>query len=442
MPRPTRFAAPVTRTTRERGTDAEDVAFAGESGVEALIYNAGMNPNRPTDSLPAPGAESLAQSEALINLIRERIVAAGGWLPFDRYMDLALYAPGLGYYSGGATKFGQSSDDGSDFVTAPELSPLFAQMLARPVAQALRNSGTRWLMEFGAGTGKLAAGLLNALVELGADFGSYAIVDLSGELRARQKATIDKLARSLAHKVEWLDALPDSFEGVVIGNEVLDAMPVRLVVLKLGAWHERGVVWLNDRFALDDRPVALDAQVELIDTAIDEANDDEPFAEYLTETHEAALGFTKTICTMLARGAAFFIDYGFPRREFYHAQRSGGTLMCHYRHRAHADPFLYPGLQDITAHVEFTGIAEAGTETGADLLGFTSQARFLMNAGTTDVLDELDPADVNRFLPAANAVQKLLSEAEMGELFKVIAFSRGIPGMIDAFAGGDRSHTL
>jgi SAM-dependent MidA family methyltransferase len=402
-----------------------------------------MNPNaRQSDSLPAPGADALAQSEALTDLIRERIAAAGGWLPFDRYMDLALYAPGLGYYSGGAMKFGRRAEDGSDFVTAPELSPLFAKTLARPVAQALQDSGTRRVMEFGAGTGKLAAGLLNSLTSLAADFDRYSIVDLSGELRARQRETIEKLAPALASKVEWLDALPDSFEGVVIGNEVLDAMPVRLVVRKLGAWHERGVVRLNDRFAFDDRPIALDVQVELIDVAIDEANDDEPFAEYLTETHEAALGFTKTVCTMLTRGAAFFIDYGFPRREFYHAQRATGTLMCHYRHRAHADPFLYPGLQDITAHVEFTGIAEAGTETGADLLGFTSQARFLMNGGITDVLDELDPADVKQFLPAANAVQKLLSEAEMGELFKVIAFSRGIPGMLDAFSTGDRSHTL
>jgi SAM-dependent MidA family methyltransferase len=402
-----------------------------------------MNPNaRQTDSLPAPGAEALAQSEALIDAIRERIDAAGGWLPFDRYMDLALYAPGLGYYSGGAMKFGKRAEDGSDFVTAPELSPLFATTLARPVAQALAQSGTRQLMEFGAGTGKLAAGLLNALASLEVEFDSYAIVDLSGELRARQHETIFAQAPKWAAKVRWLDTLPDAFEGVVIGNEVLDAMPVRLVVRKLGAWHERGVVWLNGRFAFDDRPIALDASLELIDTAIDEANDDEPFAEYLTETHEAAHGFTKTVCTMLTRGAAFFIDYGFPRREFYHAQRATGTLMCHYRHRAHADPFLYPGLQDLTAHVEFTGIAEAGVETGADLLGFASQARFLMNAGITDVLDQLDPSDVTRFLPAANAVQKLLSEAEMGELFKVIAFSRGIPGMIDAFATGDRTHSL
>ncbi|WP_244814955.1 class I SAM-dependent methyltransferase [Caballeronia sp. Lep1P3] len=397
-----------------------------------------MNPNRPTDSLPAPGADALAQSEALCATIRARIAAAGGWLPFDRYMELALYAPGLGYYSGGAMKFGRRAEDGSDFITAPELSPLFAATLARPVAQALQQSGTRRLMEFGAGTGKLAAGLLTALAEMNVDIDSYEIVELSGELRDRQRATIDARAGALAGKVQWLDALPEAFEGVAIGNEVLDAMPVRLVVRKLGAWHERGVVALNDGFAFEDRAIEPDAHVELIDAAIE----DELSADYVTETHEAALGFTKTVCTMITRGAAFFTDYGFPRREFYHAQRATGTLMCHYRHRAHADPFLYPGLQDITAHVEFSGIAEAGVEAGADLLGFTSQARFLMNSGITDVLGAFDPSDVKRFLPAANAVQKLLSEAEMGELFKVIAFSRGIDGTVDAFAVGDRSHTL
>ena len=401
-----------------------------------------MNPNaRQTDSLPAPGPDALAQSEALTALIRAEIAGAGGWLPFSRYMELALYAPGLGYYSGGATKFGRRAEDGSDFVTAPELSPLFAATLARPLAQALADSGTRDLMEFGAGTGKLAAGLLNAFAELGVPFERYTIVDLSGELRERQRATIEANAPALASKVKWLDALPQACDGVVIGNEVLDAMPVRLVVRKLGAWHERGVAAQNGRFAFDDRPVARDPLVATIDAAIDEAND-ESFMEYVTETHEAAMAFTRTVCAMLTRGAAFFIDYGFPRHEFYHAQRAGGTLMCHYRHRAHADPFLYPGLQDITAHVEFTGIAQAGVETGADLLGFTSQARFLMNAGITDVLSDIDPADVKRFLPAANAVQKLLSEAEMGELFKVIAFSRGVADTLDAFASGDRSHTL
>lgn len=399
-------------------------------------------------SLPVPDADALGASSALVAWIQDELAAEGGWLPFDRYMERALYAPGLGYYSGGARKFGWRSADGSDFVTAPELSPLFARTLARALAQALSASGTRALMEFGAGTGRLAAGVMTALDALGVAFDSYAIVELSGELRERQRQTIETLAGPLAARVQWLDALPAQFEGVALGNEVLDAMPVQLFARLGGRWHERGVaLGENGAFgfvdrAIDDPADAL-AAGRVPQALLDEIDAMVPAdVDYVTETHAAANGFTRTVCTMLTRGAAFFIDYGFPRAEYYHPQRTEGTLMCHYRHRAHDDPFVYPGLQDITSHVEFTGIAEAGTEAGADLLGFTSQARFLMNAGITDVLAEFDPSDAARFLPAANAVQKMVSEAEMGELFKVIAFSRGIDGMIDAFSRGDRSHTL
>ncbi|WP_321958021.1 class I SAM-dependent methyltransferase [Paraburkholderia bannensis] len=404
-----------------------------------------MNPKaHEPASLPVPEPIALAQSEALAATLRAEIAAAGGWLPFDRYMERTLYAPGLGYYSGGSRKFGLLADDGSDFVTAPEMSPLFAATLARAVGEALAASGTRALMEFGAGTGRLAAGVMLALEALGVPFDSYAIVDLSGELRERQRETIAQRAPHLLERVQWLDALPASFEGVVIGNEVLDAMPVRLFTRKDAVWHERGVaVNADNAFVFSDRPAMSGRDADWAQgvpgsvlAAIDGSDD------YVAETHEAALAFTRTVCAMLTRGAAFFIDYGFPESEYYHPQRVQGTLMCHYRHRAHDDPFLYPGLQDITAHVEFTGIAQAGVETGADLLGYTSQARFLMNAGITEVLGEIDVSDVARFIPAANAVQKLVSEAEMGELFKVIAFSRGIDSTIAAFARGDRSHTL
>ncbi|KHJ59746.1 class I SAM-dependent methyltransferase, partial [Burkholderia glumae] len=319
---------------------------------------------------------------------------------------------------------------------------LFAHTLARPVAEALGASGTRRVMEFGAGTGRLAAGLLAALEALGAAPEHYQIVELSGELRERQRATLAAaLPAALAARVQWLDALPERFEGVVIGNEVLDAMPVRLVLRAAGAgagWRERGVAVdaASRAFVFEDRPLAAHAP-ELIDTL---AALDLP-AGYLTETHEAARAFTRTVCTMLARGAAFFIDYGFPAAEYYHPQRAEGTLMCHYRHRAHGDPFVWPGLQDITAHVEFSGIHAAGVAAGAELLGYTSQGRFLLNAGITEVLAAIDPSDPARFLPAANAVQKLISEAEMGELFKVIAFGRGIDGLA-AFARGERSHAL
>lgn len=397
-------------------------------------------------SLPVPAADALGASAELAAHIREAITAGGGWLPFDRYMELALYTPGLGYYSGGARKFGRRADDGSDFVTAPELSPLFARTLARALAQALDASGTRQLMEFGAGTGRLAAGILAAFEAFGTPLESYTIVDLSGELRERQRETIEALGGTLASRVRWLDALPDQFEGVIIGNEVLDAMPVQLYARTGGVWHARGVgvdeagALRFEARGLDTPAVSLSKEDAALLAQLDAEVD--PEVDYVAETHSAGAAFTRTVCSMLARGAAIFIDYGFPRGEYYHPQRTEGTLMCHYRHHAHGDPFLYPGLQDITAHVEFTRIAEAGVETGADLLGYTSQARFLMNAGITDVLSEIDPADTMRFLPAANAVQKLLSEAEMGELFKVIAFSRGIDGTLDAFARGDRTHTL
>jgi len=375
-------------------------------------------------------------SVPLAHRIHQAILVAGGWLPFDRFMERALYAPGLGYYSGGARKFGRRADDGSDFVTAPELSPLFAQTLANPIAEALAASGTRRVMEFGAGTGKLAAGLLAALDAPGVELDEYLIVDLSGELRERQRDTIEAAAPALAAKVRWLDALPERFDGVVVGNEVLDAMPVRLFAKADGAWRERGVALdARQAFVFDDRPVGA-AGLPAVLATLDVGDG------YVTETHEAALAFTRTVCTMLARGAVLLVDYGFPAHEYYHPQRDRGTLMCHYRHHAHDDPFVYPGLQDITAHVEFTGIYDAGVATGADLLGYTSQARFLLNAGITDALAAIDPSDIHQFLPAANAVQKLISEAEMGELFKVIAFSRGIDGTLDAFARGDRSHAL
>ncbi|MBU9217932.1 class I SAM-dependent methyltransferase [Burkholderia gladioli] len=403
-----------------------------------------MNPKaHEPASLPVPGPDALAQSETLSASLRAEIAASGGWVPFSRFMERALYAPGLGYYSGGARKFGRRGDDGSDFVTAPELSPLFAQTLARPLAEALEASGTRRLMEFGAGTGKLAAGLLAALDALGAAPERYEIVELSGELRERQRATLAaELPAPLASRVHWLDALPARFEGVVVGNEVLDAMPVRLVLRGETGWRERGVAVDAARaFVFEDRPLPESAGISAL-AALAALDALELPEGYLTEIHEAARAFTGTVCRMLARGAAFFIDYGFPAGEYYHPQRAEGTLMCHYRHRAHGDPFVWPGLQDITAHVEFSGIHEAAVAAGTELLGYTSQGRFLLNAGITEVLADIDPADGARFLPAANAVQKLIAESEMGELFKVIAFGRGIDGGLAAFARGERSHAL
>ncbi|MGO4278835.1 class I SAM-dependent methyltransferase [Cupriavidus sp. RAF20_2] len=387
-------------------------------------------------SLPLPPADALDASAALTTCIGDAIEAAGGWIGFDRYMALALYAPRLGYYSGGAAKFGRDARDGSDFITAPELTPFFARTLARQFAPLIALDLPR-VLEFGAGTGRLAADLLLALETEGALPETYQIVELSGELRVRQQETLAARAPHLASRVQWLDELPAQFEGVIVGNEVLDAMPVRLFARLDGRWHERGVALADGKFTFEDRPLADNAVPDAL-RALPGDHD------MVTETHAEAEGFTRAVGAMLTRGAAFFIDYGFPAAEYYHPQRAEGTLMCHYRHHAHPDPFLYPGLQDITAHVNFTGIAEAAVDAGLSVAGFASQARFLMNAGITELLMELDPTDARAFLPHANAVQKLLSEAEMGELFKVIVLTRGLDDALPlaGFARGDRVHAL
>ena len=365
--------------------------------------------------------EAGSVSAALARVIRGAIARDGGWLPFDRYMALALYAPGLGYYANTSRKFGTLPSSGSDFVTAPELSPLFGRALARQLAQALQACGSAEVWEFGAGSGALAAQLLDTL---GDAVQNYTIVDLSGSLRERQR---ERLAAH-AHKLRWVDALPETMQGVIVGNEVLDAMPVQLLHFDGRQWLERGVVLAGEALAFGDRPTALRPPVD--------AADADPFSPgYLTEVHPQAEAFIATLADRLTRGAAFFIDYGFPAAEYYHPQRSGGTLMCHRAHRADTDPLADVGDKDITAHVNFSGLALAGQDAGLEVLGYTTQARFLMNCG---LLDLLQGADLRT---TANA-QKLLTEHEMGELFKVIGFAKGCAFDALGFAAGDRTHAL
>jgi len=360
------------------------------------------------------GAERATPLTRIIDAALER---AGGWLPFDRFMALALYAPGLGYYASASRKFGQMPASGSDFVTAPELTPLFGRTLAVQVAEALDRTGTRELWEFGAGTGALALQLLDAL---GDRIGRYRIVDLSGTLRDRQQQT---LARH-AGKVEWLAELPEEMHGVVVGNEVLDAMPVQVLVRKGGQWHERGVVRQGQGFGWDDRPTELRPPLEV-----------EGAHDYLTEIHPQAEAFVATLADRLKQGAAFFIDYGFPEAEYYHPQRHMGTVMCHRGHRADGDPLADVGAKDITAHVNFTGVALAGQDAGLEVLGYCSQARFLLNAGILPMMEQASLAE--RAMAA-----RLIHEHEMGELFKVVGFTVGKPWDAIGFAEGDRSHTL
>jgi SAM-dependent MidA family methyltransferase len=382
--------------------------------------------------LPDPGPDALMASRSLQTYIANDIRHHSGWIPFSRFMELALYAPGLGYYSGGAAKLGRDGD----FTTAPEMSPLFGQTLAHVVAD-LMGKTTPQIMEFGAGTGKLAREVLTELAAMGVAVHRYSIVELSGELRARQQQTLRGFPQ-----VTWLDQFPAVYSGVVLGNEVLDAMPVQLVVKTAQGWRERGIGLAPKKFVYRDRPCdpALLAQIP---------NADMLPVGYLTEVHPIALGFVRTLADMLRAGfdytghggAALLIDYGFPAHEYYLPQRAEGTLMCHYRHHAHGDPFYLPGLQDITAHVDFTAIAHAAVNSGLDVLAYTSQAAFLIDAGIGDLLQRIPATDRLRYLPRANELQKLTSPAEMGELFKVIALGTRVE-LPEKFARNDRSHRL
>ena len=363
---------------------------------------------------------SAALSRRLRGQIEAAIGEAGGWLPFDRFMALALYAPGLGYYARDSRQFGMMPSSGSDFVTAPELSPLFGRTLAAQVAQALQASGSDTVWEFGAGSGALAAQLLDTL---GERVRRYAIVELSARLRERQR---DRLSAH-AGRVVWLEAWPEAMTGVVVGNEVLDAMPVQLLCWQGSRWMERGVVATPDGFAWADRETALSPPPEALPHTLPPG--------FLTEIHPQAEAFVASLGERLTRGAAFFVDYGFPEAEYYHPQRSGGTLMCHRAHRVDADPLVDVGQKDLTAHVNFSGIAVAAQDAGFEVLGYTSQARFLLNCGLADHLQSADRATRVHGL-------KLIDEHEMGELFKVIGLARGCSFDAIGFAAGDRSHAL
>jgi len=383
--------------------------------------------------LPKPDLDALAYSETLKWRIADEIDSAGGWIGFDRFMELALYAPGMGYYSGGAHKFGAAGD----FVTAPEISSLFSRTLAAQAAQILALSAPQ-VIEVGAGSGRLAADLMLELELRGALPERYRILDLSGELRERQRATISQRAPHLLDRVDWLDRLPEHFDGLVLANELLDAMPVHLVVWQDSAILERGVAWDKGEFVWRDRP-AEGRVLEKVRAVAEEF----PLADgYLSEICLASADWTASWASILGKGALLLIDYGFPRHEFYHPQRDTGTLMCHYRHQAHGEPFFLPGLQDITAHVDFTAIVEAGFDAGLEFLGYTTQAMFLLNCGLPEVLARTPAEDYLRYLPQAQAVQKLISPAEMGDLFKVIALGKGIGETLVGFTQGDRSVTL
>lgn len=376
--------------------------------------------------LPTPSPEALQHSAALCRLIAEEIAANHGWISFARYMELALYAPGLGYYSSGAAKFGTPGD----FVTAPEISPLFGRTLAQQAAQILSLTNGE-ILEIGAGSGQLVLQLLTELQRLDALPSRYFILEVSADLRERQHA----LLAPFADRVEWLDSLPNHFTGLILGNEVLDAMPVEMVAWRAAGIYQRGVTLAEDGFAWSDHLLEAGPLFDVASQLV-------PPADYVSEIGLAARAFIGTLAGVLETGAILMIDYGFGASEYFHSQRSTGTLMCHYRHHAHDDPFYLPGLQDITAHVDFTAIAEAGLDAGLNLLGYTTQANFLINCGITHLLQETPAENVSTYFPLAAQAQKLMSPAEMGELFKVIALGKNLAEPLLGFAMGDKRRLL
>lgn len=384
----------------------------------------------PRPDLPVPSPEEQAASERLQALIRAAIERDGD-IAFSRFMELALYAPGLGYYAAGKQKFGAAGD----FVTAPDAYPLFTRCLAQTVEEALAAAGGGAILEAGAGSGRLAAGLLAELAARGTLPESYQILELSAELRARQAQTLAREAPAYAARVRWLDRLPPpGFRGVILGNELLDAMPVERVRVTPAGVQQLCVTWRDHAFAWSERPAPEAVSKRMAPLGLAPG--------YLTEVGLVAEGWVSSVAERLRRGVLLLIDYGFPRAEFYHPERAAGTLACHYRHRVHDDPLILVGLQDITAHVDFTAMAEAGCGLGLELLGYTSQAAFLLASGLDRLVQASDATDARAHLALTTQIKKLTLPHEMGELYKVIALGRGLERPLSAFALQDRRGRL
>jgi SAM-dependent MidA family methyltransferase len=390
-------------------------------------------PREPDSALPAPDNDARVHSERVRAAIADAISGRGGFLPLRDYIEIALYAPGLGYYAAGAHKLGPAGD----FTTAPEMTPLFGAAVATQVGAILEATAGREIVELGAGSGRLAVDLLRELDRLGAPVASYRIVETSPDLKARQREAIARELPAWRDRVAWLDSPPSRIDGTVLMNEVLDAIPPHVVARIGGVWHERGVTIGRDGgFLLADR-APVDPRLS--------ATAGQRFpgeGDYASEVNLAAEALVEDLGGRLVGGAILAFDYGFPRREYYHPDRITGTLMAHYRHRATADPFVWPGLADLTAHVDFTAIAEAGERAGLGVAGYASQAAFLIGCGILDRLAAIGDPSSPAYLREAGAVQKLLSPAEMGELFKVIALERGEAAGWPGFAAGDASHRL
>ncbi|MCW8908409.1 MAG: SAM-dependent methyltransferase [Sedimenticola sp.] len=387
--------------------------------------------------LPEPDPDARAHSLKLVELIRQEIAQAGGRLPFDHYMERVLYAPGLGYYAAGARKFGQAGD----FVTAPELSPLFARCLARQCSEVLAGLEPGGdILEVGAGSGILAADLLQELERLDSLPGRYLILDLSPELQQRQRRTLSQRVPHLLPRVTWLSAFPgEGFRGVVLANELLDAMPVHRFRVSDGDIQEQFVEARGERFELTWREPETPGLAQAVKRVLSGLEVEDGFE---SEINLRAGPWLASLAVSLQQGVVLLIDYGHSRAEYYHPARNRGTLMCHYRHRAHPDPLVYPGLQDITAHVEFTAVAEAAQGAGFQVAGYTTQAYFLMASGLDRLVAASDPDDVAGHMALVEGVKRLTLPTEMGERFKVLGLIRDWSAPLLGFAMRDLRERL
>ncbi|WP_235936829.1 class I SAM-dependent methyltransferase [Steroidobacter agaridevorans] len=386
--------------------------------------------------LPALSPDELAHSEQLVQRIRDAIEAAGGWISFERFMEMALYEPGLGYYSAGATKLGSEGD----FVTAPEISPLFSRCLANQCVQVLDTVNGGHILELGAGSGVMAADVLSELDRQQKTPERYLILEVSADLCERQRALLQRRLPHLMDRIEWLDRLPDEFRGVLLANEVLDALPIQRFRIRGLQVNQLGVTWELGR--LDWSEVHADAALEATVREI-EFNLGEPFADgYTSEINLRLSQWIAGIAASMKQGAAFFIDYGLPRRQYYAANRSAGTMLCHFRHRFHDDPLINVGVQDIGAWVDFTAVAEAAIAAGMSVAGYTTQAHFLIGTGIEQFLAPTNDEELAARLQMARQAMLLTLPGEMGERFKVIGLAKGIELPLRGFSVRDLAASL
>ena len=367
--------------------------------------------------LPPLTPEEIAHSEQLVHRIRDAIESHGGWISFERFMEMALYEPGLGYYSAGSTKLGGAGD----FITAPEISPLFSRCLAAQCADVLQHLGGGNLMELGAGSGTMAADILAELARLERLPDQYFILEVSADLRDRQRQTLARRVPELLPRVQWLDQWPVDLRGVIIANEVLDALPVQRFRIRGTQVNAVGVTWQLGQ--LDWSEVRADPALESAVRSIERMNS-EPFPDgYLSEVNVRLSSWISGMANALMEGVALFIDYGLPQREYYRSERHEGTLLCHYRHRFHDQPLIHVGVQDIGAWVDFSAVANAASDAGLRIAGFTTQAHFLIGCGLETYMANIAEQPVTERVQLARQVMVLTLPGEMGERFKVIGLT-------------------